>query len=161
MISATRESALPSGVSAKLGIRRGIRAAFVGAPADILATIKPVGADLVSDPTGELDYIHVFVVSTEELENAFEKLRSHLAPGGMLWVSWPKGGRLSSDLRLPQVIEIGYRHNLVESKCISIDTTWSALKFTHPKTGKTYRNSYGKLPSSSVPADHGPRPSGS
>ena len=69
-------------------------------------------------------------------------------PGGMLWVSWPKGGRLGTDLTLPTVIAIGYDLGLVESTCLRVDDTWSALKFTHPKPGKTYRNSYGTLPES-------------
>ena len=64
----------------------------------------------------------------------------------MLWVSWPKGKQLGTDLALPHVIRIGYSHGLVESSCLSVDATWSALKFTHPKKGKTYNNSYGKLP---------------
>lgn len=63
----------------------------------------------------------------------------------MLWVSWPKAGQKGSDLTLTKVIEIGYNHGLVESKSISINNTWSALKFTHPKKGKIYHNSYGKL----------------
>jgi hypothetical protein len=46
---------------------------------------------------------------------------------------------------MKSVIRIGYDHGLVESKGIRVDETWAALKFTHPKTGKVYRNSYGKL----------------
>ena len=33
----------------------------------------------------------------------------------------------------------------MDCKALSIDATWSALKFTHPKKGKVYANSYGKL----------------
>jgi hypothetical protein len=47
---------------------------------------------------------------------------------------------------LPEVIGIGYRHGLVESKTLSVDATWSAIKFTHPIKGKVYKNSYGQLP---------------
>ena len=35
---------------------------------------------------------------------------------------------------------------MVESTCLRIDDTWSGLKFTHPKPGKVYANSYGTLP---------------
>jgi len=28
---------------------------------------------------------------------------------------------------------------------LSVDNTWSALRFTHPKPGKTYNNSHGTL----------------
>jgi hypothetical protein len=64
----------------------------------------------------------------------------------MLWISWPKNRQLGTDLTLPTVIQIGYGHGLVESKCLSVNSTWSALKFTHPREGKAYNNSYGRLP---------------
>ncbi len=73
-------------------------------------------------------------------------LKPHLKPWGTLWLSWPKGKRLGSDLGLPKVIEIGYNHGLVESTCLRVDDTWAALKFTHPKKGKVYHNRYGTLP---------------
>jgi hypothetical protein len=53
---------------------------------------------------------------------------------------------LGTDLAIQYVIKIGYAHGLVESKVVSIDPTWSAIKFTFPKEGRTYNNSYGKLP---------------
>lgn len=66
--------------------------------------------------------------------------------GGMLWVSWPKGGRFGTDLTMKQVIAIGYDLNMVESICLRIDEAWAGLKFTRPKPGKIYVNSYGTLP---------------
>ena len=42
---------------------------------------------------------------------------------------------------------MGYRHGLVESKTLSVDATWSAIKFTYPVAGKVYSNRYGQLPS--------------
>jgi hypothetical protein len=77
----------------------------------------------------------------------FPRLKKHLKPTGMLWVSWPKNGKLGTDLTLQTVINLGYKQGLVESKTISIDATWSAIKFTHPKKGKVYNNRYGKLKS--------------
>ena len=63
----------------------------------------------------------------------------------MVWVSWPKRRQLDTDRTLQRVIRIGYDHGLVESKTISVDTTWSALKFTFPVPGKRYANSFGRL----------------
>lgn len=63
----------------------------------------------------------------------------------MLWVSWPKARQEDTDLTLPIVIKLGYEYGLVESTCLSINSIWSALKFTYPKAGKIYNNSYGKL----------------
>ncbi|GMA54302.1 hypothetical protein GCM10025857_56590 [Alicyclobacillus contaminans] len=75
----------------------------------------------------------------------FSLLKGYLKPKGALWVSWPKAGKLGTDLTMKSVIKIGYDLNMVESKCILIDETWSALKFTFPKAGKVYINSYGSL----------------
>lgn len=141
-------AALSGAVSKKLGVKEGSRAIFVGAPEAAREAIDPPQLDLASELTGEFDYIHVFTRTRAELDQTFPKLKTHLKPTGMLWVSWPKSRQLETDLAMPSVISIGYSHGLVESKCISVNATWSALKFTHPKQGKTYRNSYGRLPHS-------------
>jgi hypothetical protein len=64
----------------------------------------------------------------------------------MLWVSWPKSKQLNTDLVLDKVVSIAYSHGLVESICLSVNATWSGMKFTHPKKGKVYHNSHGQLP---------------
>ena len=79
------------------------------------------------------------------MDDLFAKLKTNLKPTGMLWLSWPKGKKLGTDLTLPVIIKIGYGHGLVESTCLSVDATWSGLKFTHPKKDKVYQNSYGQL----------------
>ncbi|MCT1530552.1 hypothetical protein M3B46_06060 [Sphingobacterium daejeonense] len=89
----------------------------------------------------------MFVKTQAEQTDIFPKLKKHLKLDGMLWVSWPKGGQLETDLTLPKVIKIGYEFGLVERTCLSINEIWSALKFTHPKKGKKYNNSHAKLKS--------------
>ena len=135
-------------VAKKMGLKDGMRAYFLNAPVSALEAIR--FPDLKSSQTlrGEFDYIHLFTTSQNEMDIAFPKLVSHLKKTGMLWVSWPKAKQLGTDLSLPHVIRIGYTHGLVESTTLSVDTTWSGMKFTHPKPGKTYRNSYGQLPAS-------------
>ena len=133
-------------VARKMGVREGARAYFHEAPESALAAMRLPPLRVVPDPQGELDHIHLFVVTKAAMEDAFPQLAAHLAPAGKLWVSWPKARQLGTDLTLPTVIHIGYRHGLVESTCLSVDATWSALKFTHPLPGKTYHNSYGRLP---------------
>lgn len=122
------------------------RALLVHAPSDALEAMKLPLLDLGKRLSGEFDYIHLFVKTHKELEKEFPRLKPHLAEKGMLWVSWPKAKQLNTDLSLPKVIETCYNFGLVESTCLRVDDTWAALKFTHPKKGKTYQNSYGKLP---------------
>jgi hypothetical protein len=132
-------------VATKMGIKEGVRARLVNAPPDAVDSMELPKIDIGKRLAGEFNYIHLFVKTQADFKKNFPKLKSHLAPRGMLWVSWPKGRQLESDLSLPTVINIGYSFGLVESTTLSINETWSAIKFTHPKEGKVYKNSYGVL----------------
>ena len=139
-------AAMSKTVSEKMGLKSGARAIFVNAPEHALVAIDPPTLDVASELAGEFDYIHLFARTQKELDDALPRLKAHLEPKGMLWVSWPKDKQLGTDLTLAKVIKIGYDHGLVESKILSVNATWSAMKFTHPKKGKTYDNTYGRLP---------------
>ncbi len=138
----------PRTVAEKMGIKPGWRTHVVGAPTGVLDTLGLPALDMVDERIGEFDYVHLFVKTQAGMRKVFPTLTSHLAAGGKLWLSWPKGRKLGSDLSLPKVIEIGYDCGLVESTCLRIDGTWSGLRFTHPRPGRAYANSYGTLPAS-------------
>jgi hypothetical protein len=133
-------------VAEKMGIKAGVRAYFDAGDDEAIAAIDLPAIDRKTRLVGEFSYLHLFARTAAILEQRFGTLAGHLAQGGSLWVSWPKGKQLGSDLTLPHVIEIGYRAGLVESKTISLDKRWSGIKFTHPIPGKVYKNSYGTLP---------------
>ncbi|MBD2701829.1 DUF3052 family protein [Spirosoma sp. BT702] len=128
-----------------MGIKAEARAFFMNAPEEALKVIELPVLDRQSTLEGTFDYIHFFVTYQQEMHEQFATLKNHLKATGTLWVSWPKGGKNGTDLTLTKVIEIGYEYGLVESKTLSINEMWSAIKFTHPKEGKIYKNSYGKL----------------
>lgn len=86
------------------------------------------------------------LADASESARAVMGLRDHLRPDGMLRVPRLRGGALGTDLTLQRVIAVGYGFNMVESTCLRIDEVWSGLKFTHPKPGRAYANSYGTLP---------------
>lgn len=134
-------------VAQKMGIKEGSKAYFKEAPSNAIKSINLPKIKLSENLSGEFDYIHLFVKKQIDLEDIFPKLKEHLNLNGMLWVSWPKNRQLDTDLSLPKVISIGYKFGLVESTCLSINSTWSAIKFTHPKKGKIYNNSHAKLQS--------------
>lgn len=136
-----------SALDTKLGLKKDARAYISGAPGEVVDALSAVPAELASALSGEFDFMLAFFKSADDLDARFPRLRNHLAVGGALWVAWPKGGGLGTDLSLPKIIEIGYGHDMVESKTIGVDAIWSAIKFTAPKPGKTYRNSYGRLAS--------------
>jgi len=132
-------------VSQKMGIKENSRTLFMEAPAEALKDMQLPELEVKEKLTGTFDYIHLFAKTQSEFRDRFPKLKTHLKPDGMLWVSWPKGGQLDTDLSLTKIIKIGYGFGLVESTCLSVNSVWSGLKFTHPKEGKVYRNSYGDL----------------
>ncbi|WP_212817635.1 hypothetical protein [Polymorphospora rubra] len=132
-------------VAQKMGVRPGCRAHLLGAPAESVAALELPKLELVNELDGPFDYLHLFVVTQAGMRRDFPTLREHLRPGGMLWVSWPKGGRHGTDLTMRSVIAIGYDLGMVESVCLRVDDKWAGLKFTHPKPGKTYHNSFGTL----------------
>jgi hypothetical protein len=131
-------------VAQKMGLRPGSRAVLLGAPDSARDAMNLPDLDRRSSLRGQFDYIHLFVRTAAEMRRRFPRARAHLAPGGALWLSWPKGQ--AGGLKLQQVIRIGYGFGLVESTTLRVDEAWSAIKFTHPKPGKVYRNSYGALP---------------
>jgi len=128
-----------------MGLKAGMRSIFINPPADIADTILLPDIKVQKKLAGEFDYIHLFTITQDDFHKRFPKARDHLKQTGMLWVSWPKSGQHETDLKLTTVIKLGYDYGLVESKAISINKFWSALKFTQPKKGQVYHNSYGKL----------------
>lgn len=138
---------MPRSVAQKMGIKEGARTLLLHAPESALKAIMLPSLEVSATLDGDFAYIHLFAVNQAEMDDLFPELKAHLGAAGMLWVSWPKGRKLGTDLTLPHVIRIGYSHGLVESTTLSVDGTWSAIKFTHPKPGKVYNNSYGQLPS--------------
>jgi hypothetical protein len=132
-------------VSQKMNIKENSRAFFVNSDKAVLDNINLPTLKIQEKMEEELDYIHLFVKTQAEFIDFFPKLKTHLKLNGMLWVSWPKGGKLGTDLNIKTIIKLGYDFGLVESTCLSINDIWSGLKFTYPKKGKVYNNSYGKL----------------
>ena len=132
-------------VSQKMGVKSESRAYFQSAPDDAIKAIQLPSLSISKRLTGTFDYIHFFALSQAEMVKRLPALKKHLHLKGMLWVSWPKNKHLGTDLTIKEVIRIGYDTGLVESTALSIDSTWSGLKFTYPKKGKVYNNSYGTL----------------
>jgi hypothetical protein len=132
-------------IQTKLGVKPGMRTLVVDAPPELVEALGLPDSSPTDTSTDVFNYIHLFALRQAKLDTAFSQLKKQLHNAGMLWVSWPKSGRLGTDLTLKHIIRIGYSHGLVESKTISLDSTWSAIKFTFPKPGKQYNNSYGVL----------------
>jgi len=96
-----------------MGIKENSRCIIINAPSDAISGMKLPKIDIANSLIGEFDFIHLFVKNKTECKDLFPKLKFHLKLNGMLWVSWPKGGGLNTNLSLDEVIKIGYGLDLL------------------------------------------------
>ena len=116
----------------KLSLKDGMRVWWDDVPDAIADEIQGEGLalDLLDSPEAPIDAAHIFVTLRAEMEAKLAALRPLLAPGGFIWVSWPKkASKVPTD-----ITEDGIREailpdtDLVDVKVCAVDSTWSGLK---------------------------------
>ncbi len=115
----------------KLGIKTGLRIAFVNAPDGFRDALGPLPdrVDVRGRARGPLDIVVFFTLDRAELARRMPRLRAALDPAGALWIAWPKrASKVPTDLTEDVVRELALAHRLVDVKVIAIDETWSGLK---------------------------------
>jgi hypothetical protein len=116
-------------VAVKLGLKPGIRALVVGAPAGFALASAEVTV-LTRAAGAPFDLILAFCSDAAAVPERFATLPGHLTTAGALWIAWPKkSGPLASDVGENEVRESGLAAGLVDVKVIAIDEAWSGLKF--------------------------------
>ena len=76
--------------------------------------------------------IQAFYTDEDVLENEMPKLKNALSRDGQLWISWPKkSSGVNTDLSDNVVRHIGLTSGLVDVKVVSVNETWSGLKFVY------------------------------
>jgi len=118
----------------KLGIKPGYKMRVVNTPKPYAEFFDelPQGIELVTDLTVEVDFIHLFATTVEELESAMGMAKPTLKMNGSLWVSWPKRtSGIPSEIDKFFVMECGQQAGLVDTKVAAIDEQWSGHKFMY------------------------------
>ncbi len=127
-------------LTAKLGVKAGMRVVLLHAPADYQELLAPLpeavvlvsGTSVHALGEGGLDFIQYFTTERGALSADFAMLKAALSPAGMLWISWPKrASKVATDLDENIVRAIGLDHGLVDVKVAAIDLVWSGLKFVY------------------------------
>jgi hypothetical protein len=76
----------------------------------------------------------LFSPSVADLERDIAPAEQAIAPGGTLWICWPKkASGVESDLGQAEVRRYAMDRGLVDFKVAAIDTTWSGLRFSRKK----------------------------
>lgn len=116
----------------KLGIKEGTEIAVVNPPSDYDQILIPLpeGVSRAKKLKSAMHFIHFFTKERRELLKKFPDLKKHLAPKGILWISWPKGSsKVKTDLNENVVREIGLANGMVDIKVCAVDEIWSGLRF--------------------------------
>lgn len=114
----------------KLDLKNEMAAAIIQPPLGYVEQLSGSDRAVITDLKPELEFIHYFATSKNELTQMMPKLKEHLKIDGMLWISWQKqAAHTDTDLDENMVREIGLENGLVDVKVIAVDETWSGLKF--------------------------------
>jgi len=115
----------------KLGIGEGFRIAIINAPPGYGEKLGKLPLNVsVKNSAVQLDLIHFFAKSGNQLEEKFPELKKKLRQKGAIWISWPKKtSSETSDLDDHAVRKIGLDNGMVGVKVAAIDETWAGLKF--------------------------------
>jgi hypothetical protein len=123
-------------LAAKLGVKPGQRLLAIDAPTHYAKLVAPLpeGASLVQSgwrrPETGAEIVHAFFRTREVLAEHVTDLVRLPAPGGMIWVSWPKkSSSLFCDLTDNVVRELVLPAGWVDVKVVAVDADWSGLKF--------------------------------
>lgn len=114
----------------KLGLKPGLRCLPLDPPDHYDALLQGVeGVAFVQGPD-TADVVHLFCERRQDLESKIQVALSHVAAGGMLWVSWPKKSSPKFvDLTEDDIREIVLPTGWVDVKVCAVDQDWSGLKF--------------------------------
>lgn len=118
-------------IAKKLMLKPGSRLLLVGSPPGYPASLGqlPEGVTVSTRAEGKADVVQVFVRSREELEGSLAKMKATLSPGGMIWVTYPKGtSKIKSDVNRDSIREFAKTLGLEAVAIFSVDGDWSALR---------------------------------
>jgi hypothetical protein len=116
----------------KLRIKRGDRAAILNAPAEYLQLIGDLSPDAKIETVvaPSLDFVQLFVKTSQELDNQVPSILNALKKGGLFWICYPKGGsKIKTDLNRDILWATMGKFSMAGVSLISIDNVWSAMRF--------------------------------
>ncbi|NHF59008.1 DUF3052 domain-containing protein [Flavobacteriaceae bacterium TP-CH-4] len=120
----------------KLGLKEGFKIVLYQQPENYFDLLQywPEGIAILEDAqTESSDFIHLFCLHFEELQQVLSTYIQALKKNGSLWVSWPKGtSGIETDLNRDVIREYILKTTpLVDVKVAAVDQDWSGLKFMY------------------------------
>jgi hypothetical protein len=124
----------PSPLIKKLRIQPGQQLLVLNAPPGYIESLGelPEGARLSEqpDPQAAYDFCHLFAKNSPELADLVPTAVEAIRYDGLLWVSYPKkSSKVKTDLSRDTLWELPGATGLRPVTQVSIDGTWSAIRF--------------------------------
>jgi len=119
-------------IAKKLGLKPGMRALVVEAPAGYLKLLEPLPEDVVMSESigGTHDFVQLFAKRRAEIRKAATRLVNAASPGALVWITYPKKtSGVDSDLSREEVWAAMEGTEWRPVAQIAIDEVWSALRF--------------------------------
>lgn len=124
----------------KLRLEPAHRVAVLNAPPGYVASLAPAPADLHTELQADelFDAVQLFVNGVEELRELGSAAIRAVKPGGLLWITYAKGGTGAGGTDLPATPSWMEQDVLGEITSVTgykpvalvkIDETWTALRF--------------------------------
>ncbi|GAB4546694.1 MAG: hypothetical protein OHK0023_06730 [Anaerolineae bacterium] len=123
----------------RLLIKANYRVLLVNPPEGYLNRLVslPEGVQITTEPNGEFDLIQFFASEKIVISRRVSSLLALVKPGGIFWVSYPKKtAKVDTDLDREVVWEAMQTTGWRAVTQISVDDTWSALRFRPESEGK-------------------------
>jgi hypothetical protein len=115
----------------KLGLKEGFSIYIKNPPGDYESLLGhiPDQTLIVSRLKKDLDFIHLFIKSRQELIDFLPNAKQAIKTNGMIWVSWPKkSSKVATDVTEDVVREVCLPMDLVDVKVCAVNDVWSGLK---------------------------------
>lgn len=110
-------------VAAKLQIKAGHTVAVLFEPDDVSLELP----ESVDPPVA--DAVLVFVITRRELKDRSGPFVDAARRDALAWIAYPKGGQLGTDLNRDSLWDLLGEQGIRPVRQVSIDATWSALRF--------------------------------
>ena len=122
---------MPKDIAEKLMIKEGQNFLLLNEPThyrDLIGKL-PNKVTVSTEPKGQYKVIQVFVTSKNELKQRLTRVKTSLAPNGILWVTYPKGtSKIKADISRDTIREYSQTIGLEADAIFSVDNDWSALR---------------------------------
>ena len=103
---------------------------IVNAPKEIETEFKKIGFKTVLDNKEKNKNTVVFINNSKEYVYFLKKDLKNIEPDSVLWFAYPKGtSKIKTDINRDSIRETGEEYGITTVTAISINETWSALRF--------------------------------